>query len=122
MEENSLSGFTLPTLDALPGTDATLQQIIRFAHSVDPTALFRERWGDDYQQNVRALWDRCVQSYKAGVEAPGSIEELLMCLAYDVVLGPYLGVPEPYKRPFLLWLIDGVRRDMQRPGGGNQGT
>lgn len=66
MEENPLSGYKLPTLEALPGTDATLLQIIRFAQLVDPTALFRERWGDNYQQNVRALWDRCVQSYKAG--------------------------------------------------------
>ncbi len=116
MEENSPSGFAPPTLETLPGTDATLPQIIRFAQSVDPTALFRERWGDDYQQNVRALWDRCVQSYKVGAEAPGPADELLMCLAYDVVLGPYLGVPEPHKRPFLLWLIDGVRRGLQRSG------
>ena len=122
MEKNSPSGFTLPTLEALPGTDATLPQIIRFAQSVDPTALFRDRWGDNYQQNVAALWDRYVQSYKAGVEAQGPADELLMCLVYDVVLGPYLGVPEPHKRPFLLWLIAGVRRGLQRPGGRNQST
>ncbi len=122
MEKNSPTGFMLPSLEALPGTDATLPQIIRFAQSVDPTALFRERWGENYQRNVAALWDRCVQSYKAGVTASEPPDELLMCLTYDVVLGPYLGVPEPHKLPFLLWLIDGVRRGLQRPGGGNQST
>ncbi len=115
MDENLPAGFTLPKLEALPGTDATLPQIIRFAQSVDPTALFRDRWGKVYQQNVAALWEHCVQSYKAGVEAPGSAEELLMCLTYDVVLGPYLGVPEPHKRPFLVWIIEGVRRNLQYP-------
>ncbi len=112
MEKNSPSGFTLPTLEDLPGTNATLAQIIGFARSADPTALFHERWGDNYRRNVAALWDRCVQAYKAGVEAQGPADELLMCLAYDVVLGSYLGVPGPHKQPFLLWLIEGIRRGL----------
>ncbi len=114
MEEDSASRFKLPTLEDLPGTDATLTQIIGFARSADPTALFHERWGDNYRRNVAALWDRCVQAYKAGVEAQGPAEELLMCLTYDVVLGPYLGVPEPHKQPVLLWLIEGIRRGLHR--------
>jgi hypothetical protein len=120
MERNLHTRVTPPTAEALPGTDATLQQIIRFAQSVDPTAQFRLRWGENYQTKVRLLWDRCVQSYNAGAEPQGSVDELLMCLAYDVVLGPYLGVPEPHKRPFLLWLIDGVRQGLQGSDGGNQ--
>ena len=120
MERNPHSRVTLPAASALPGTDATLQQIIRFAQSVDPTAQFRLRWGENYQTKVRFLWDQCVQSYNAGEEPQESVDELLMCLAYDVVLGPYLGVPEPHKRPFLLWLIDGVRKGLQGSDGGNQ--
>jgi hypothetical protein len=122
MERNPHSWLTPPTVGALPGADATLQQIIRFAQSADPTAEFRARWGENYQTNVKALWDRCVQSYNAGVKPQGSADELLMCLAYDIVLGPYLGVPEPHKRPFLLWLIDGVRQGLQSSDGGNQST
>ncbi len=107
------SKLRLPSPEALPETDAALEEVIRFAHSVDPTAHFHDRWGDEYKTNVQTLWHRCVQSYKAGAAATGAADELLMCLTYDVVLGPYLGVPDPHKLPFLRWLIAGVRRGLQ---------
>jgi hypothetical protein len=103
-------------LRTLPETDATLEQIIRFARTVDPTGHFQDRWGEEYRTNVQALWHRCVQSYKDGSATPAPPDELLMCLAYDVVLGPHLGVPHPHKLPFLRWLIDGVRQNLWRDG------
>jgi hypothetical protein len=33
--------------------------------------------------------------FEAGAAATGGPYELLICLTYDCVLGPYLGVPEP---------------------------
>ena len=117
METNSQSRLSLPAAESLPPTDATLPQIIRFARTADPTAHFLEHWGKNYQTQVRALWDRYVTSYQAGEETQGSAEELLMCLVYDIALGPYLGVPEPSQRSFLLWLIDGVRRALQSSEG-----
>jgi len=35
------------------------------------------------------------------------------CLAYDAVLGPFLGLPEPQKLAFLRWLIDGLRKSLR---------
>jgi hypothetical protein len=70
--------------------------------------------GEDYTSSVRSLWERCVQAYKNDDAAPEAVDELLMCFAYDVVLGPYLGVPEPHKLAFLHWLIDGIRRGLRR--------
>jgi len=107
--------WTLPTIDTLPEPDATLEQIIRFARSADPTAHFHERWGAEYRTNVQALWHRCVGSFKAGSVAAAPPDELLMCLEYDVVLGSFLGVPEPHKLPFLRWLVAGVRHGLQSP-------
>jgi hypothetical protein len=83
-----------------------------FACAVDPTVHFRARWGESYKANLEALWRRCVESYLAGDPAPSPADELLMCLAYDVILGPSLGVPGPHKLPFLRWLIAGVRREV----------
>ncbi len=105
--------FKLPPADSLPGQEATLQEIIRFASTVDPTAHFRDQWGAEYTDNVSSLWGRCVQLYKAGAPASGTPEELLMCLTYDCVLGPYLGVPEPHKLSFLRWLIEGIQRGLE---------
>jgi hypothetical protein len=84
--------------------------MIRFADAYNPTPHFRSKWCESYASSVRSLWERCVQAYKAGHAAPGSPEELLMCFAYDVVLGPNLGVPEPHKLAFLRWLLDSLRQ------------
>jgi hypothetical protein len=113
MDRDTPVSLRLPSLESLPGADATLEQMIGLAHTVDPTAHFQQRWGEEYRARAQALWHRCVQSYKDGLTAGLPSEELLMCLAYDVTLGPYLGVPEPHKLPFLRWLVDGVRRDLQ---------
>jgi len=115
MYRDAPSPLSLPSLEALPKADATLEQVIAFAHSVDPTAHFQELWREDYRTNIQSLWERCVQSYKAGVAAPAPPAELLMCLTYDVVLGPYLGVPDPHKLLFLRWLLDGVRDGLRDP-------
>ena len=101
-----------PTLDWLPESNASLRDLIRFADSYNPAPHFQMKWGADYQSNVSSLWQRFVQEYKRGSIATGPTDELLMCLAYDVVLGAHLGVPEPHKVAFLQWLIDGLRRSM----------
>jgi hypothetical protein len=107
--QDASSPWRRPSPDALPGPDATLDEIIRFARSADTTEHFSAVWGDRYETEVRALWERCVESYKAGVPVSAQPDELTMCLNYDLALGPYLGVPEPHKLPFLRWLIEGIR-------------
>ena len=88
MDSKTSSPLRLPSLKDLPGKGATLKELIRFACSVDPTAHFQARGGKEYQTSVQALWHRCVQDYKQRIPAAGAVDELLMCLAYDVVLGP----------------------------------
>jgi hypothetical protein len=112
MDKDTKSPWKMPAPEELPGTDATLERIIRFAQSVDPVTHFRDRWGEEYKTNVRALWERSIESFKAGTAMPAPPDEMLMCLAYDVALGPYLGVPNPHKLPFLRWLLDGVRKSL----------
>ena len=112
MDRDTKSPWRMPAPETLPSAVATLEQIIRFAHSVDPTTHFRDRWREEYQTNVRALWQRSVESFKAGAATAAPPDELLMCLTCDVVLGPYLGVPDPHKLPFLRWLLDGVRESL----------
>ena len=106
----------LPYPESLPGTDATLEESIRFARASDPTQHFRDKWGTEYASHVRALWGRSVEAYLAGAKPPGGADESLMCLAYDIVLGPYLGVPEPHKLLFLRWLIEAMRTDLRAEG------
>jgi hypothetical protein len=115
MERDIHSPTWLPSPEALPGADATLEQIIRFAHAADPTADFQARWGEAYKTNVQALWERCVRAYMTGVAATDAADELIMCLTYDIVLGPCLGVPDPHKLPFLRWLIDGIWQGLRGP-------
>jgi hypothetical protein len=112
MESERRPPLVLPSADRFPPAGATPEEIIRFACAVDPTLHFRGRWGEHYKANIEALWRRCVESYRASDLAAGPMDELLMCLAYDVILGPSLGVPDPHKLPFLRWLIEGARREV----------
>jgi len=77
----------MPSLQSLPARDALLEEVIRFGDAYNPTPHFRKKWGEDYTSSVRSLWERCVQAYKNDVAAPDAVDELLMCFAYDVVLG-----------------------------------
>jgi len=116
MKPDSKFPLKMPDPEALPDSQASLRDIIRFASVFDPTAHFQERWGDDYKERAQGLWRQCVESFKAG--APPNVEsgELLLCLAYDCSLGPYLAVPEPHKQHFLHWLMDGLRKDPAKHG------
>ena len=102
--------------ESLPDNGADLRVMIRFSDSYNPLPHFQSLWGNEYRTRVSELWDRCVRAYK-GLEAPPSdVRELLMCLQYDIVLGPALGVPEPHKLSFLHWLIDKIRGSLRAAG------
>ena len=101
--------FTMPEPESLPGSDADLRDIGRLIYYHDPTAHFQKMWGPDYTENVRSLWQRLNNAFKDGERAAGQADELLMGMAYDWALGPYLGVPESRKLAFLKWLLEGIR-------------
>ncbi|MCI0637988.1 MAG: hypothetical protein L0Y72_23560 [Gemmataceae bacterium] len=116
--------FRMPESDSLPPAGTPLEGMIRFISTFELAIIrqFRERWGEEYKGRVQAHWSECVRRFKAGAPAEGPADELLLCLAYDCVLGPYLGVPEPHKLVFWDWLLAGVRQPgLGRSGGENPG-
>ena len=42
----------------------------------------------------------------------GGAKELLLCMGYDVALGPYLGVPETHKVHFYRQLVKAIQQLM----------
>ena len=98
----------MPSHDVVPGKDATLRDFIRFSDTFNPLPHFQEQWGDDYTARVRELWEQCVRAFEDNAATEADIGELLMCLQYDIVLGPALGVPDPHKLRFLRWLTDAI--------------
>ena len=113
MTSENGSSFKLPDIDSLPGPQASFRDIGRFLHDHDPTLHFHKLWGDDYRENVQALWQRLNGMFKKGEKPVGHAEELLMGMNYDWVMGPYLGVPESKKQEFLEWLLAGVRDQLE---------
>jgi hypothetical protein len=113
MNSENKSTFNMPAPGALPGSDADLRDIGRFIYYHDPTAHFQKLWGPNYTENVRSLWEQLNNAFKEGEKAAVQAEELLMGMAYDWTLGPYLGVPESQKRAFLKWLLEGIRDRLQ---------
>jgi hypothetical protein len=104
------SSFPLPAPEDLPGPEAALADLVRFARTTDPTTHFRERWGAEYRDRAASLWRACVEAFGAGEEPPAPPDELLLCLCYDVTLGPHLGAPDSRKLAFLHWLVEGLGR------------
>ena len=96
--------LTLPAQADLPADSAPLTEIGIFIERFDPTRHFREQWGERYRSQIEALWNNCVSAYRGSRDAPASPGELLLCLAYDWRLGPYLGISEHEKLAFLRWL------------------
>ena len=97
--------LVLPTPGDLPGDASILTEIGMFITRFDPTRHYRERWGERYRLEIEALWNRCVSAYRGSRDPVVPPGELLLCLAYDWRLGPYLGISEHEKLAFLRWLI-----------------
>ena len=99
----------LPAPGELPGDGAVLTEIGMFIARFDPTRHYRERWSERYRLEIEALWNRCVSAYRGSHDPVVPAGDLLLCLAYDWRLGPYLGVSEHEKLAFLRWLIVQMR-------------
>lgn len=102
----------VPNRQDLPDESATLREIIRFSDRFNPLPHFQSLWGDEYKTRVADLWRRCIESFKNNSPPPTDIGELLMCLQFDIVLGPYLPVPDSNKLQFLQWLVNGIRMEL----------
>jgi hypothetical protein len=93
----------------LPGPDANLTECIEFSRKNDPTQEFRERWGADYPDRARELWRASTHAFKAGRATGYSPDEVLMCMAYDVTVAPYIGVPEEVSYSYLHAMLQELR-------------
>ena len=104
--------FRLPESDSLPPAGTSLEGMIRFIRTFELPLIrqFRERWGEQYTQRAQAHWSECIRRFQSGAAAEGPADELLLCLVYDCVLGPHLGVPKPHKLAFWEWLVAGIRQ------------
>lgn len=89
----------------LPGPEATLKDIIGFSRMVDPTAIFRSRWGEKFIVNGDALLHRCMRSFRIGRDPAMPPDELLLCVDRQLAIAPYVGFSEAQQLPFLHWLI-----------------
>ena len=95
-----------PSLDDLPNETQPAEYLNVFSDKFNPLPYFRRTWGEDYGENIGEIWRACVESFRENGAPPlCSLEEFLLCLQYDRVLGPALGVPEPDKTPFHYWLV-----------------
>jgi hypothetical protein len=84
--------FRPPESDSLPPAGTSLEGMIRFISTFELPLIrqFRDRWGEQYKQRVQAHWSVCIRRFQSGTAAEGPADELLLCLAYDCILGPYL--------------------------------
>lgn len=111
MDHQSQSPWWPLEADDLPGPGATLKDMINFERTINPVAIFRRRWGDNYEIKSDALHRSIVKAFRAGTEPAMPPDALLLCFAMEVNLGPYLGIGER-KMYFLNWLLALVRQGL----------
>lgn len=98
--------------ESIPDERAEWDEVFQFITSFQQhvPATFQQRWGTEYQENARALWSRLASAFRAGQPLDAAADELLLCLAYDLAVAPYIGTPQSQQLAFWQWLLDGLRR------------
>lgn len=102
----------MPNAVMIPNPDAPLIEMIRFSKAYNPIPQLRESLGPDYPAYIERLRDRCITAFQAGGQAPGTRDELVICLAYEIAVMPYLGISEENAARLCRWFLDGIRRRM----------
>ena len=111
--ETSRIGETLRNgLSTLPEPDADLAELVAFCRANDPSHEFEKRWRSDFRDRVRELWGASTHAFKANAPTGYSSDELLMCMAYDVTVAPYLGIPESISHAYLHAILRELREKL----------
>ena len=97
----------------LPGPDAGLRELIAFCQKNDPSPAFRERWGDAFRERVRELWAASTHAFKGGRATGYGPGEVLMCMAHDVSVAPYIGVPPEVSQAYLQAMLRELRASLE---------
>lgn len=100
----------MPNAVMIPTADASLTDMIRFSNAYNPIPRLRESLGPDYKTYIERLRDRCITAFRAGEQAPGTGEELLICLACEIAIMPHLGISQENATRLCRWFLDGIRR------------
>ena len=101
---------SVPIVGSLPDNNTDLKTVIRFSDSYNPIPHLRESLGDDYDTYFNGLRDASIKAFRSGQQAPGTLDELLTCLAYAIAVMPYLGISEDNATRLCRWFLDGIRR------------
>lgn len=99
-------------ISRLPLSDASLRELIEFVRSNDPMKEFQELWGPDSNDRILELWGKSTHSFKERRPIGGTPDELLLCMAYDVTVAPYLGVPEETTHSYLHFVLKELREKL----------
>jgi hypothetical protein len=110
MDSASIDKTLRNALSSLPGPDATLKELIAFCRTNDPSQEFKERWGAEFPERVRELWATSTHAFQAGHATGYNPDEVLMCMAYDVTVAPYIGVPEGISHAYLHAMLRELRK------------
>ena len=112
METSPIGATLRNAISSLPQPDAELRELLAFCRANNPSQEFEERWGSDCRDRVRELWGESTHAFKAGSPTGHSPDELLMCMAYDVAVAPYIGVPEDLSHAYLHAMLRELREKL----------
>ena len=97
------------TPDMLPKPNASHSEIIAFCQQNDPSLQFKELLGDKYNDHVIDLWSKSTHSFKSAIPTGYNINEILLCMAYDISVAPYIGVPIEISISYLNYMLNELR-------------
>ena len=99
-------------ISQLPQSDASLSELIAFSRSNDPAKEFQELWGSAYKDRIEELWSSSTHSFKERRPIGATPDELLLCMAFDVTVAPYIGVPEDISHAYLHFVLKELREKL----------
>lgn len=100
---------SLVALNSLPSTDAQLETLIEFSRTYDPSEEFKQIWGSEFRDRTRELWGASTHAFKEDLPTGFNANEILLCMAFDVSVGPYLGIPARITHAYLQAMVNELR-------------
>ncbi len=104
-----------PDLSSLPGPDASLAEMIGFSNAYNPLPHLRREHGNAAADAlIDEIRGRFVSAFRNGEPTPGTVDEILIAMAYDSAIFPMLGISEENASRLMRWFIEGIRDSADR--------